>query len=63
MGLPCSDGDAIKEYFERKGLSYHGYTEAGSSRGAAGTAVQGTTEGVGHGEIVLSVLVFHPIKV
>jgi snRNA-activating protein complex subunit 3 len=59
--LQClNQADTQKRYFERKGLIYHGYGELPPAKPIGGTVEASLT--VGRGEVVLSVLVYHPIK-
>ena len=73
LSLSCSQAELQKEYFERKGLVFHGRGENISSAEMAGgggggdgeemDSTAGSAARASRGEVALSVFIYHPIKV
>lgn len=74
LSLLCSQAELQKEYFERKGLVFHGRGENISSAETAGgggggadgeemDSTAGSAARASRGEVALSVFIYHPIKV
>ena len=66
MAYSGSHADAQREYFDRKGLAFHGYGEISDSAkppGGVASAGPSAPPTAVHGEVLLSVFIYHPIKV